>query len=57
MLADENRKILFEKAKLGKFPTESEKFSEIGENLKQRGNASLPQGDGRPCPVLGAIRA
>jgi len=24
------------------------KFRKQGENLKQRGNASLPQGDGRP---------
>jgi len=44
-LADENREILLEKVKLGKVFTKSEIFSEIGcGNLKQGGNASLPQG-------------
>src|SRR6218665_3491237 len=36
ILADENLKIFWEKVKLGKFSTESEFFSEIGGNLKQR---------------------
>jgi len=30
------------------FPRSVNIFSEIGGNLKQGGNASLPQGDGRP---------
>jgi len=43
-------KFLWEKVKLGKFSTESEHFLEIGGNLKQEGNASLPQGNyGCPC--------
>ena len=32
---------------------ESEKCSEIGGNLKQRGNASLPLGDERSCVPVG----
>ena len=36
-----------------KFSLESGKCSEIGENLKQGGNASLPLGEGRPCLCLG----
>ena len=47
ILADENLEIVFEKVKLKKISMESEKFLEIGGNLKQGGNASLPQGDGR----------
>ena len=40
-----------EKVKLGKIFTKSEKISsEIGGNLKQRGNASLPQ-RGMDAPV------
>jgi len=37
-----------EKVKFGKFSTESENFSEIGGNLKQRGNASWPQSGWTP---------
>lgn len=40
-MAYENRKIFLEKGKIGKCFMESNKFSEIGKNLKQR-NASLP---------------
>jgi len=48
-LADENRKFFLEKVKLGKFSTESEKFfGNRGENLKQVGYASLPQGMDAP---------
>jgi len=42
--------IFREKVKFRKFLTESEKF--LGNrwgDLKQRANASLPQGNGRPC--------
>ena len=52
ILADGNRNVFGEKVKLVTFSTRSPKYlSEIhvGGNLKQRGNASLPQGDGRPC--------
>jgi len=49
-VADENRKGLWEKVKSGKFSAESETFfGNRGGNVKQGGNASLPQGDGRPC--------
>ena len=50
ILADENQKTFVEKVKLGKFYTESENFfREIGGKSETGGNASLPQGDGRPC--------
>src|SRR6218665_211942 len=48
ILADENLETVFEKVKLKKISMESENFLEIGGNLKQGGNASLPHGDGRP---------
>ena len=51
-MADENQEIFREKVKLRKFSSESDNFSKIGENLKQGGNASWSQGDGRPCPHL-----
>jgi len=37
-----------EKVTFWKLSTESENMSKIGGNLKQRENASWPQGDGRP---------
>jgi len=49
ILADESEETFREKVKLSKFFRKSENFSEIGGNLKQRGeNASWSQGDGRP---------
>jgi len=44
-LADKNRKVFREKVKSGTFPRSQKNFSEIGGNLKQGGNASLPQRD------------
>ena len=41
-------KNVLEKVILGKFVMESEIFSEIGGNLKQGENASLPQGEWTP---------
>jgi len=54
ILAEEKRKICWEKIKLGTFSMESYIFLEIGGNLEQGGNASLPQGDGRPCLRVGS---
>src|SRR6218665_2435683 len=50
-LADENRKSFGKSSDWGDFPQSLQNFSEIGGNLKQ-GDASLPQGDGRPCCVV-----
>jgi len=44
-------KFFGEKVKFGKFPTESEKFSEIGRKSETGGNASLPQGGWTPLDV------
>jgi len=43
-----HREIFREKVKFWKFSIESENFSKIGGNLKQRGNASWPQGGWAP---------
>jgi len=48
ILTDENRKYFWQKVKLVKFSTESEKFSETEGNLKQRGMHHCLKGDGRP---------
>jgi len=42
-------KKLVKKVKLGKFPTESEKFFGNRGKSETGGDASLPQRDGRPC--------
>ena len=41
ILADETQKFVSEKVKSGKFPTDSEKFSEIGGNLKHGGKCII----------------
>ena len=54
ILADENRKNFLGKGKIKKNFMESENISEIGGNLKQGGNASLPLGGWMPlnlCPM------
>src|SRR6218665_3582496 len=43
ILADENGEIFREKVKVRKFSIESENFSKIGGNLKQRGSATWSQ--------------
>jgi len=49
-LADENRKLVWEKVKFQKFSMESKKFvGNRGEIWNRGDNASLLQGDGRPC--------
>ena len=53
-MADENRKSLWEKVKSGKFSAESETFfGNRGGNVKQGGNASLPQGMDAPAHHAG----
>ena len=42
------QKFFGKRVKFLKFSRKSENFPKIGGNLKQRGNASWPQGDGRP---------
>src|SRR6218665_1563832 len=51
ILADKNGKFFREKVTFLKFSRKSKIFSKIGGNLKQGGNASWPQGDGRPCSL------
>jgi len=48
--------ILWEKVKLGKFSTDSQKISEIGWKSKTEVNASLPQGmDGDWTPLFSSV--
>ena len=47
-MADEYREMFWEKVKLGKCFTESEIFFGNRREILNRGNASLPQRDGRP---------
>src|SRR6218665_2856342 len=48
ILVHENQEIFREKVKLRKFSSESENFSKIGGNLKQRENASWSKGGWTP---------
>src|SRR6218665_3806086 len=56
ILADENLKFFWKRSKCKNFPRSQKFFPKWEGNLKQRGNASLPQGGWTPQdPAIGYI--